>query len=137
MGPKFRDRERLPGCCVGVPPLSAIGCRHASHLQYIVTRDVAVVVKMGDPDTSRLNRINDGVSNHRRIALIGRLVSQARLRLVAEGVAEIKRSTQLPLAVLRVNVVVVVEIKLVGVEIKLRSDEPPGSRSEGMIVLRL
>ena len=94
-------------------------------------------MKLGNSDTSRLDGINNRVSNNRRISLIGRFISKAGLRFVAEGVPEIEGSAKLALAVLRVDVVVVVEIKLVGVEIKLRSDEPSRGRSERVIVLRL
>ena len=125
MGPKFRDRKRLVGPGIRVPPFSAVGGGHTAHRQNRIIRQVKVVVKPGNPDASRLDGINDGISNHRRISLIGRLVPETGLRDRAEGVSNIEGSTKLALPVLRVDVVVIVEIEFVGVEGDLRSDEKP------------
>ena len=93
-------------------------------------------MKPGNSDTPRLDGIDDGISNHRRISLIGRLVPETGLRDRAEGVPNIKGSAKLALPVLRVDVVVIVEIEFVGDERDLRSDEPSRGGRERVIVFR-
>src|SRR5580658_6107382 len=133
---KLRHRKWLLGPGIRIPPLSPVGCGHATHGQHRIVRQVEVVEKSADADTSGLDGINNRISNHRRIALIGRLVPYAGLGERTESVAKIERSAKLPLPVLRVDVVVEVEIELLGVERDLWSDEEMGRGRERMVVFR-
>src|ERR1700722_5816012 len=74
-GPKFSKRERLFGSSVGIPPFSAEGYGRAAHGQNVIIGKVESIVKPGNSDTPRLNRVDDRISNHRRISLIGRLIA--------------------------------------------------------------